>query len=774
MRLSMANRLAAASVALIAASTAYAESGDIIVMRKQLTSLAAEEKIGPQYRWETSDWYIDRQACGSTTQTRLIGCVDSTGHAAPDEMCRTVRPQLTRTVEDYSTCGYSWSATPGQWDSTCSTTASRPVTVSCMRQDGQKAADEMCDASRRPAERETGQVTGGCSYRWSASEWKPWKDTCATRTERERIVSCMRSDEGAADPALCSGPAPAATETGSNYEGCGYSWTPGPWSEPSSTCSATAESTRTIGCTRSDGEAVDASFCSAATAPPTKQTQESYSGCTYGWTPGTYGEWSSRCSASATRTREVRCTRSDGSAASSEQCSGAKPATQETSAVYEGCTYAWSAGEWSTPSTCAAGVSKTRTVTCMRSDGTPSDPSTCGQQTRPADVEALPDYAGCTYAWSPSYGPWSSTCSDNATRSLISTCVRQDGATVADTLCTATRPSGTQTAAVYTGCSYAWSAGNWSDWSGHCTPASTRTRSVTCLRGGTSTVDASLCDAAAKPADSESHADYSQCGYVWSTGEWQTPSSMCSATATQTRTVTCTNSGTHETAADTLCTDAKPSATKTTPTYAGCTFSWKTGEWGSWSSTCSNTATRNRTVECVRSDGTTVSYGDCPGTMPAQKDGPTKIVTDCGGVLTNPGFEAGSLQGWTVGRTGTVGYPTISTSPVHGGSYSMAFANASNTSWAEQSFQTQPGVTYTLSGWGYGFGSYNASMAIYNAGGTSMLSLVWTNGSGNGIWTQKSGSFVGDGGVYLIRFWGRSGTTAVRIDDIVLSASGAP
>src|SRR3546814_5245013 len=59
---------------------------------------------------------------------------------------------------------------------------------------------------------------------------------------------------------------------------------------------------------------------------------------------------------------------------------------------------------------------------------------------------------------------------------------------------------------------------------------------------------------------------------------------------------------------------------ETSPQYGGCGYSWITGAWGGWSSTCSASATRTRSVSCQRSDGAIVADGNCAGGKPATSE----------------------------------------------------------------------------------------------------------------------------------------------------------
>ncbi|MEW1640552.1 MULTISPECIES: carbohydrate binding domain-containing protein [unclassified Streptomyces] len=65
-------------------------------------------------------------------------------------------------------------------------------------------------------------------------------------------------------------------------------------------------------------------------------------------------------------------------------------------------------------------------------------------------------------------------------------------------------------------------------------------------------------------------------------------------------------------------------------------------------------------------------------------------------VLTNPGFESGSLSPWSC--SGNLG--SVVSSPVHGGSKSLAGAvSSSDTAQCSQTVSVQPNTVYSLSGW---------------------------------------------------------------------------
>src|SRR6266702_1660524 len=65
-------------------------------------------------------------------------------------------------------------------------------------------------------------------------------------------------------------------------------------------------------------------------------------------------------------------------------------------------------------------------------------------------------------------------------------------------------------------------------------------------------------------------------------------------------------------------------------------------------------------------------------------------------LLTNPGFESGSLTGWTCDS----GTGSVVTSPVHSGTYALSgAATSSDDAQCTQTVSVQPSTTYTLSGY---------------------------------------------------------------------------
>lgn len=93
----------------------------------------------------------------------------------------------------------------------------------------------------------------------------------------------------------------------------------------------------------------------------------------------------------------------------------------------------WTAAEWSGwSSTCSTTAMRTRAVTCTRRfDAEPVADAACGTG-RPAASETAAVYSSCSYT--ASYGGWSS-CSGGTQTQTMTSCTRSDGASVAGSYC---------------------------------------------------------------------------------------------------------------------------------------------------------------------------------------------------------------------------------------------------------------------------------------------------------------------------------------------------
>ena len=236
-------------------------------------------------------------------------------------------------------------------------------------------------------------------------------------------------------------------------------WSYGSWA-PANGCGATTQTrsaacnntagsgtqTQAVTCLRDDGTTVANSYCTG-TAPATSAsctpTSTTVCGteaavsqavtltdtCSYSWGTGAWSAPSSTCSAAAVETRSVSCVRSDGTAVATSYCSGSAPASSQTLSILTGCSYSWSAGAWGS---CTGG-----------------------------------SYGWAYTAWTPTTGcgpttqTRQGTCggvASSGSQSRSVTCVSASGSVVANSQCTGSAPASTQACTPAAGSSASCSA----------------------------------------------------------------------------------------------------------------------------------------------------------------------------------------------------------------------------------------------------------------------------------------------------------------------------
>lgn len=456
-------------------------------------------------------------------------------------------------------------------------------------------------------------------YYWVTSDWLRGEAACTAENQQTRLRGCAFRGEPA-DEAQCPQPAPEKTRLVEDYRACAHSWqitSVGAWS---ATCSAT---TRPVSaeCRRQDGTVVADELCSNQPKPTTEDGFNE-AGCTYSWAIGEWGGWSSQCSSSATRERQITCVRQDGSTASDSKCTGTKDATVETGGNYSNCEYRWQPGQWqSSAQSCGGTVTQTRTAECKRTDGLAGDPSLC-QEPKPALEQQATDFGACTHEWKAgAWGGWDSQCSRSSKRTRDVWCQREDGEHVEGSKCGSGAPSSEETSEILTGCGYAWSAGEWST-TPQCSASAESTRVISCERTDGAKVDDALCAGTARPTDTRTVEDYANCTYGWNAAP-ATWSSTCSDAATATSVVKCIR-GDGTAVEERYCpAETKPATSIVQPNYDGCPADWATTQWSEWSSQCSSSATRSRTVQCVQQRPTTTASvvdGKCATERPGEAE----------------------------------------------------------------------------------------------------------------------------------------------------------
>ncbi|NUR25156.1 MAG: carbohydrate-binding protein CenC [Catenulispora sp.] len=131
-------------------------------------------------------------------------------------------------------------------------------------------------------------------------------------------------------------------------------------------------------------------------------------------------------------------------------------------------------------------------------------------------------------------------------------------------------------------------------------------------------------------------------------------------------------------------------------------------------------------------------------------------------LLTNPGFEAGSLAGWSC----DAGTGAVATSPVRSGSYSLAGTpTGSANAQCTQTVSVQPNTSYTFSGYVQG-----AYVYIGVTGGTS----TWTPSATS--WQQLSVSFTTAASQTSVQVYvhGWYAEPAYHADDLALTGPAGP
>lgn len=237
---------------LAGASSAMAQTADdVVVMRRTVAKPTKIRNAPPpmrpvpgadlsSYYWVVSGFYYPNPQCSpEAVASQLRGCVKS-GEQVDDDLCPQPAPPTSMVVENYDGCSYGWNVvSAGEWSSTCSKNAVRPVTAECRRQDGEPADESFCNTASRPKEQKAA-IDAGCEpgtdtsswpkspiesdYSWKVGEPGPWASTCSTSTYRPQSATCVFKDGTQVPSSECTGPAPETKIYGANLSGCTFSW----------------------------------------------------------------------------------------------------------------------------------------------------------------------------------------------------------------------------------------------------------------------------------------------------------------------------------------------------------------------------------------------------------------------------------------------------------------------------------------------------------------------------------------------------------------------
>ena len=165
-----------------------------------------------------------------------------------------------------------------------------------------------------------------------------------------------------------------------------------------------------------------------------------------------------------------------------------------------------------------------------------------------------------------------------------------------DSYCSGSKP-GTKQSCNGGSCTYSWEYGDWTTCDSNCE----KTRDARCERSDGQT--ASDRDCSGSKDDTQRDCTGGDCTYSWEYGDWTTCDSNCE----ETRDARCERSD-GQTASDRDCSGSKDD-TQRDCTGGDCTYSWEYGDW----TTCDSNCEKTREVWCKRSDGQTVSDGECSG-----------------------------------------------------------------------------------------------------------------------------------------------------------------
>ncbi|KJE93909.1 thrombospondin [Capsaspora owczarzaki ATCC 30864] len=592
------------------ASTTVSDS--LCTGTKPATSQSCNNGACGSYAWQQSGFGACSVPCGSGTQTQTVQCVNTaSGNAVvADSFCTGTKPSTSQSCSS-TACGW-YTGSFGTCSPSCGAgTQTRTVECRTNAGNGVAASSTYCTGTQ-PATSQSCN-NGACpAYAWQQSGFGACSVPCGsgTQTQTVQCVNTAASNAVVAD-SLCTGTKPSTSQSCSSTA-CG--WFTGSFGACSPSCGAGTQ-TRTVECRTNAGNGVAASstYCTG-TQPATSQSCNNGACPVYSWQQSGFGACSVPCG-SGTQTQTVQCvnTAASNAVVADSLCTGTKPSTSQ-SCSSTAC--GWFTGSFGACSpSCGAGT-QTRTVECRTNAGNGvAASSTYCTDTQPAASQSCNNGACGSYVWQQSgFGACSVPCG-SGTQTQTVQCVNTaaSNAVVADSLCTGTKPSTSQSCSS-TACG--WFTGSF----GACSPscgAGTQTRTVECrTNAGNGVAASSTYCTGTQPATSQSCNNGACPVYAWKQSGFGACSVPCGS-GTQTQTVQCVNTAAGDAiVSDSLCTGTKPSASQScSSTVCG----WYAGTFGVCSVTCSGTGTQTRTVECRTNGGNGATVADtyCSGTQPA-------------------------------------------------------------------------------------------------------------------------------------------------------------
>jgi hypothetical protein len=332
-------------------------------------------------------------------------------------MCGKTNPENVACV--------SYTYTPRENGRTTCSGGQQQVYWDCTRSDGQTGYPASYCGKNNP---ETVSCPMAPTYTYTPANRG---ETPCSGGQKTVYWDCTRSDGTTGFPANMCGKTNPETQT------CNMPYTYSPAYRGETTCSGGQKQVY-WDCTRNDGVTGFPAYMCGKSNPETQTCATSYT-----YTPVNRGE--TPCSGGQ-KTVYWDCTRSDGQQNfPASMCGKSNPETQTCNMPY---TYS---PQYRGESTCSGGQKQVY-WDCTRSDGQQNFPAyMCGKSNPENQTCNTP----ITYTWQ--YGGWgsySSTCSDSATRTRSVWCQGSDGQTYADGNCGGGKPASSETAGVYSSCTY--------------------------------------------------------------------------------------------------------------------------------------------------------------------------------------------------------------------------------------------------------------------------------------------------------------------------------
>lgn len=228
--------------------------------------------------------------------------------------------------------------------------------------------------------------------------------------------------------------------------------------------------------------------------PTPAQTPTPTPAPTGNWEITGYGAWESACSLNTSRTIETICKGNDGTELPISACSHTTRPTVQNGANEAGCVPWWNPSEWGEwSSTCSASATKTRTATCMKGlsanhpasfESTPDQCANISIQLTDGPSEVI---SSCTYN-ATNYAAWGA-CVNGSQSAAVLTCKRSDNVTVATSYCSPNTQSCTTAVSCGTMTNGKWATGK----SSANMPATNQTQATAACASMSSTYGAGVC-----------------------------------------------------------------------------------------------------------------------------------------------------------------------------------------------------------------------------------------------------------------------------------------